>query len=244
MSQISRIYIGQSVDIHFRWRDYKNLDCKEQRKLYYSFKKHGLESHIFEIIHQCERSELNRWEKHYVDLFQTFNTEHGMNLRDGGGSHGKLSEEHKEKLRKFNLGKKLSEETRQRISESTKGREFSEETRKRISESKMGHPMSPETLRKMSEALSGRKRFEETKKKISENGKGKHFHVCSKETKQKLSEANKGRRLSEEHKKKIGLTSKGRVVSEATRKKLSDGMKAVYQERRLKENLLKQIENA
>jgi len=227
MSQISRIYIGQSVDIHFRWRDYKNLDCKEQRKLYYSFKKHGLESHIFEIIHQCERSELNRWEKHYVDLFQTFNTEHGMNLRDGGGSHGKLSEEHKEKLRKFNLGKKLSEETRQRISES-----------------KMGHPMSPETLRKMSEALSGRKRFEETKKKISENGKGKHFHVCSKETKQKLSEANKGRRLSEEHKKKIGLTSKGRVVSEATRKKLSDGMKAVYQERRLKENLLKQIENA
>ena len=32
-------------------------------------------------------NELNELEKYYVDLFQTFNSEHGLNLRDGGGNN-------------------------------------------------------------------------------------------------------------------------------------------------------------
>lgn len=78
------IYIGLSVNIYKRWRDHKI--SKLSTRLNRSFKKYGFESHTFEIIHKCGFVELDKWEKHYVDLFKTFNTPHGLNLKDGGGS--------------------------------------------------------------------------------------------------------------------------------------------------------------
>lgn len=68
-----KIYIGQSIDIYKRWNDYKILRCKTQQRLYKSFNKYGIKKHNFEIIHVCNREELNKYEKYYVDLFQTFN---------------------------------------------------------------------------------------------------------------------------------------------------------------------------
>jgi len=84
-SPSGRMYIGQSVDIYERFATYRRIRCKKQFSLYNSFLKHGFESHKFEIMCQCERMELNWFEKYYVDLFQTFNSRRGLNLRDGGG---------------------------------------------------------------------------------------------------------------------------------------------------------------
>ena len=107
-SLAGRIYIGQSVDVRSRFASYQKLQCKTQSRLLRSFLKHGVENHVFEIIHHCEREELNKWEKHYVDLFQTFNTKHGLNLKDGGGNFALASEETKQKMSKAGKGKKLS----------------------------------------------------------------------------------------------------------------------------------------
>lgn len=59
--------------------------------------------------------------------------------RKGGFKH---SEETKEKIRKFNLGKKLSKETKRKLSKVFTGRRCSIETRRKLSESMKGkkHP--------------------------------------------------------------------------------------------------------
>jgi len=52
-SPSGRVYIGQSVNIEKRFKKYVRLDCKEQTRLYRSFKKHGVENHMLEIIELC-----------------------------------------------------------------------------------------------------------------------------------------------------------------------------------------------
>lgn len=96
------------------------------------------------------------------------------------------------------VGYKWSAEDRLKLSESRKNQ--SAETRKKISESKMGKLKSPETRAKMSIVARNRPPMSpETKKKISEAHKGKYCGVNS--------------------------PSYGRVVSEETRKKISDTKK-------------------
>ena len=206
-SPTGKIYVGQSVDIHNkRFRYYRTLHCKGQTKLYNSFLKHGVENHKFEIIHTIpvyNIEELNKLEKHYVDLFQTFNTEHGLNLRVGGGNKGKASEETIKKMSEVNKGDKNY----------GFGKPRSEEVKKKISESNMGKKHSEESKRKMSLSQKGKKHTEETKLKLSEALKGEKSPLFGKprseETKRKLSKANKGKRLSEETKRKMSESTKG-----------------------------------
>lgn len=53
-----KIYIGQSIDIERRFKEYKGVYCKNQRKLYYSLKKYGWENHKFEVIEECNEKNL------------------------------------------------------------------------------------------------------------------------------------------------------------------------------------------
>jgi group I intron endonuclease len=57
-SPTNKIYIGQSVDIERRFKEYKRLNCKKQTKLYFSLKKHGVENHVFEILEECSQDNL------------------------------------------------------------------------------------------------------------------------------------------------------------------------------------------
>ena len=99
ISPSGKIYIGQSVDINRRIKSYKYGNCKEQPYLYNSILKYGWCSFDFFILEVCNENELNDKEKYYIDKYNTFNTKHGMNLRDGGGSHGKMSIITKEKMK-------------------------------------------------------------------------------------------------------------------------------------------------
>ena len=97
----------------------------------------------------------------------------------------------------------FTEEHRQKIGEAHKGRVRSPETLKRMSESRMG--LSFDHLRKLAEGQRG--------KKISE------------EHRQKLIAANIGRKHSPETKAKMSIASKGRVISEETRRRISETLK-------------------
>jgi group I intron endonuclease len=125
-SPSGKIYIGQSWDIIDRWRHYKRPGYKNnQIKLQRSFKKYGVENHIFEIIHYLpmttKQQILDQYEIFYIEQYKESGVEL-LNLRDGG--HGaKHTEQSKEKIREAHLGKpKHTKESRKKIGKASKNR--------------------------------------------------------------------------------------------------------------------------
>ena len=159
-SPAKRIYIGQSIDIINRWKRYGRLHCNHQSILFNSFNKYGFEKHTFEILQQCEREKLNELEKYYVDLYQTFNSKNGMNLRDGGGSKAKTSDETKLKIKlnspKYWLGKKIPKEATEKYIKTRTGMKMSIESRLNISNGHKGIIFSEEHKTKLKIAAKKR----------------------------------------------------------------------------------------
>jgi group I intron endonuclease len=99
-SPTNKIYIGQSINIEKRFLDYKKLRCKSQIALYNSFVKHGIETHLFEIIEDCEIELLNERERYWQDFYNVL--ESGLNCKltntkDKNGCHNDIT---KIKIRK------------------------------------------------------------------------------------------------------------------------------------------------
>lgn len=150
-SPSGKIYIGQSIDIESRFKKYLNNNCKNQKRLYFSFKKHGPNNHIFEILCECEISELNDKERCYQDLYNSSGKK-GLNcmLTKSNDRNGKHSEE---TILKFkNIRKNFSKETRIKMSEAQKGRKHTESTKLKMSQNMKGSVFSEETKRRMSES--------------------------------------------------------------------------------------------
>lgn len=83
--QTDECYIGQSVDIYRRFCDHckcgLGIDTPVGNKLYKAIKEYGLENFTFEILTECEPSELNEKEKYFIELYQAdsfgFNSQSG-----------------------------------------------------------------------------------------------------------------------------------------------------------------------
>jgi group I intron endonuclease len=187
-SPSKKIYIGQSVNIEKRFIYYNNLICKQQVKLYNSFKKYGVNNHTFEILCKCEINELNNKERFYQDLFDVCSI-NGLNLTltksdDRSGKHSdetikkmsiiqktrkrkKLSEETKNKIRIKAIGRIKSEKTIEKLRKSMINREIyyhTDETKlklKKIWETRRLTRVSDKTRKKMS--ISQKKRFNNSK---------------------------------------------------------------------------------
>lgn len=244
-SPTGAIYIGQTVDMYLRKVLYKNHHCKSQRRLYNSILKHGWEAHIFEVLIECPEDELDKWEMHYISFYKTFNTDHGMNLRDGSKTRGrqseetkrKISESHKgightdatkEKLRIINTGRKMSSETIHNMSIAKLGKLKSAETKRRMSIRQLGEKnhlygkhLSDDHKRKISKANTGRETSQTTREKIRIANTG---FVVSAETKQKLREINLGKKASEATRRKISESNKGKIMSEEAKIKIRIGL--------------------
>lgn len=104
ISPIGNIYIGQAIDIYWRWDGYKRNGAKGSYKLHISFKRYGIENHTFEIIRECKRHHLNFFEKYYEKMLGSWNTLWALNVRECGGSKGKVDEESKKKISIKNSG--------------------------------------------------------------------------------------------------------------------------------------------
>lgn len=110
LSPSGKMYIGQTEHLVYRIYRYSKMKCSKQPKLFSSFEKYGWRNHRFFILKECLYEELNQLEDAFISEYNTFNTEHGLNLRTGG-DHFRVSDETKEKLRKISTGKKYSQET-------------------------------------------------------------------------------------------------------------------------------------
>jgi len=157
---------------------------------------------ILNIIDEVPFDEWEFWEKHYINLYRSWNCKL-TNLDEGGNGPGKHSLESRLKMSNSQKGKKSTEETKRKISEATRGEKngnygnhLSNEAKERISKANKGN-----------QNRKGKHHTEETKRKIGLKNKGKTSFLGkhhSKESKEKIGLKNKGKTRSEECKNKIG----------------------------------------
>ena len=127
-SPSNKIYIGQSKDIERRFQQYQSNSCRTQIRLVHSFNKYGIDNHIFEILEECEKSELNIKERYYQDYYDVIGKQ-GLNcmLTNTDSLPRVFSEETRLKLTKAKTGIKFSQETKDKISKIHKGKKHSPE---------------------------------------------------------------------------------------------------------------------
>lgn len=158
-SPSGRIYVGQSTLLEKAWGyRYKTLNCKGQRKLFFSLQKYRPENHQFEILQECSLEDLNKLETHWKQYYLYINNQDWdkvlfCELYDLGG--GPKSEETKRKISENKIGFKYSEESKRVMKEKKndpkyikKITEIARENGKR----NKGKTHSEETLQKMRES--------------------------------------------------------------------------------------------
>jgi group I intron endonuclease len=145
-SPTNKIYIGQSTNIEQRWKWYKKLYCKSQTKLYYSLKKHGPENHTFEIIEECNETELLNKETYWKNYYKVLDIPSLCCRIDGKG--GKNS---KETNNKISISSKKSG-----IGKWNKGRIQSEEEKQLRSQIKLGYKPSYSHIENMRKSMIGK----------------------------------------------------------------------------------------
>lgn len=188
-SPSGRIYIGQTINLKSRKRDYSTNKSKTQVKIYNSINKYGWDTHTFEVIDECptdyNKFLLNLKEIYWIDYYNSM--EDGLNCTQGGcGS----------------TGRRLSEETKKKISEAKKGSVPSNKGKIGLQKAwNKGIPQTDDVKEKLRIASTGNKnakgaiRSDEYKNKMSECKKGKPGtrlgSIMSEETKKKISETKK-----------------------------------------------------
>ena len=117
-----KVYIGITRnDPLKRWQNGRGYRTNE----YFTraIKKYGWENFKHEIlVTGVSEKEAKEKEIFLIAEYKSNQREYGYNISSGGESRSgtKLTEDHKEKIRQGNLGKKVSEETRRKLSESAK----------------------------------------------------------------------------------------------------------------------------
>lgn len=198
-SPSGKVYVGQSADIHERWKYYRCRDYKNQRKLFNSLKKYGVDKHSFEIIEECLIEMLNEREVYWGLLYDSINK--GLNLVLGN-SHV------------------MSDETRKKKSDLMKGRKMPDHLKEKLRKINTGRKHTEEHIAKRVSKLIGRKRSDETRKKLSEKARGRVYseeallsrkgRKLTETTKQKLRDINLGKKHSEESKRRMSEALKGK----------------------------------
>lgn len=111
-SPIGRIYVGQSTNLKQRleWYNGGGIWKANMPKLKKSFKKYGIENHIFEIIEYCSLEELNEKEIYWGIYYDALKK--GLNCKLGE-QNCIFSESTINKMSKVKKGKPLSKEHQQ-----------------------------------------------------------------------------------------------------------------------------------
>lgn len=250
-----KCYIGQTTESGFMGRKCSHLSSARKgdlRPLYRAMRKYGVDNFEWEIIHKeiLGARELDKLESYYIKEYGTKSPK-GYNLTDGGeGSAGWThSEEVRKKMRR--AAKKRpphgphTEETKRKIGLAHKGKKkppVSEETRAKLRAAIEN--MAPELKEKMRQIgrknglrNKGSKRSQETRERMCLVQKNRVLPPdVVKEQGRKISEANMDHLVSDETKKKISESNKKwwsehkgeSRWSEETRRLMSERRKKFY----------------
>lgn len=105
-SPSGKVYIGQSIDIELRFRSYNNCgsNIKNQTALYYSFMKHGIDNHVFEVVEECNIEDLNDRERYWQEFYNVITDGLNSRLQASEDKSGYLSQETINKISKNRKG--------------------------------------------------------------------------------------------------------------------------------------------
>lgn len=143
-----KIYIGQSIDIERRFKEYKRIAKRSAgRKIIKSLILFGTNNHKFEVIEECLAEQLHEKEHYWKQFYKS--VENGLNCDYFDNSGGPRSEETKRRISEGAKGKKRSEYTKQKLRKPK-----TEQHKQNISKAKQN--ISEETKRKISEAKKGK----------------------------------------------------------------------------------------
>lgn len=176
-----KTYIGQHTT-----QDLNDGYMGSGANLLKAFKKYGRFNFKKEILlFAINQAALNFFEKCLVTE-EFINQQNNYNLREGGGSKGKLSEEcilklkgqkrtdeSRLKMSMAHKGKKLSDEHKRKIglggknNKRFKGKKHTEESKRKIGLAGIGRKKAPESIAKIAAFHTGRKRPSNTGSKIS-----------------------------------------------------------------------------
>ncbi len=114
-----------------------SVKTKGQTKVWRSLVKYGPEKHLYEIIDQCDSSDLNKLERYYQELYDS--VDNGLNCvyTKTNDKSGKVSKDTLKRMslsQKGNnnwLGRKHTDATKEIIRLKATGRKFSDEVNKR-----------------------------------------------------------------------------------------------------------------
>lgn len=197
-SPVGKIYIGKSIDVARRIRQYERLNCTRQPLLLNSFKKYGYSSHNIEILAKSDcYDELNRLEIMYIKLYKSnvkkYGYEHGLNMTDGGdGTIGySHTDESKKKMSLLATG-------REGMNNPMFGKTHSEYTKRLISKKAQGRTVSDEVKKKLKES---------SKKMWAERYDELYNRIFTTEFREKIKQANLGRVINKEVREKMSKNS-------------------------------------
>lgn len=173
-------YVGQTTesDPLTRWKGHIKEVKRSNYSIHMAMRKYGIEKFHFEVIDESANNidELNDLESFYVSFYDTFKG-HGYNMTSGGEGYI-VSEETKQKMSKrmsgdkhHYYGKHLSDEHKEKIRRSNLGNKFTKEHRQKLSEAKIGKKLSDEHKQKLSESSGNKGKFgldHHTSKKVAQ----------------------------------------------------------------------------
>lgn len=93
-------YIGQSIDIQRRFHDHRCISHESNRHLKYALAKYGKENFKYEVLEECDESELDEKERYYIEKLKP-----EYNVTNGG----------QDSLRRYpdEIKKKISEKSKE-----------------------------------------------------------------------------------------------------------------------------------
>jgi len=226
-------YIGQTL--RFNKRKVHHL-CKlkankhTNTRLQNCFNKYGESSLTFEIVKECPSEWLDRFEQLWIDTY--IENPKCMNICKEAVSFARgliRSQEIRQKLSECkkgannpHYGKHHTEEHKNKIALAGKGRIVTEETRQKIREFHTGKcraPFSEEWKANIGKSVQGRVVSEETKSKLSKARLGENNPFFGKQHTEENRAASSKRMMGENN---PNFGRRGRIVSEETRRKLSE----------------------
>lgn len=170
-----KMYHGQTTGkIKTRWVKYKNLNCKDQPKIYNALRKYGWNNFLAEVIDTTPQNQpqLNYLETFYIRKFDSFHK--GYNCNEGGDAQHVISDETRRKLsdskrgiKNPNYGIRHNKEYKENMSNILTGRIFSDEHKINLSKAGTGKKFSDEHKKNLSKAKKGHKFSIETRMKFS-----------------------------------------------------------------------------
>lgn len=231
-SPSGKIYIGQSRDIRRRMEVYRRMKTKSQTKIHNSFLKHGLDKHMFEIVCICSIEELNDLECYYMNLYDSFNSESGLNLKIGGNVKIKISDDTRQKLRDshkgqvaWNKGIPMTQEAIEYLRKINTGSKRTEEQKQKLRVPKK-KPRTEEHKKNNADANRGKKRTEEQRLARIERNKNNPSPLKGKprspETIQKLKDFYAAKRETPEYIEKQKLKAIKKEEDRLERKRIAE----------------------